>query len=183
MAKKKIRSKEEDLPDKSKHVSYNLHFREAHIDNFNIDFLRYYNKKEFFFALLGSFLGFLLWRRFVFLSGYFDWLSLNQLYLLVVAGGVCFFLITTFIAHLAVNNIVKSARIVGRRGLFTFTVMAVTFVLLSLLTGAINKDTLMLYVIRYFLICIMLEAVFAVPLDYGLAFVAGLWDKKDKKIR
>ena len=105
--------------------------------------------------------------------------DLNLLYIILLIGGGGWFLFTGAIAYFAGNSKFESARIAGRRGLFTFSIMMIVTIFALAITGKIIWDQQFYHFMKFFVVGMMAAAVFAVPLDYGVAFVKGL--KKSKR--
>lgn len=163
---------------KGKHLSYNTLTGETYLDNYNIDFLRYFKFSNFIMALTGSLLGFIFWTN---ATGLFEWsiaLDINRLYLIVILGGLLWFIFTTIISYGAVNSIPKATRIAGRRGLFTFSIMLLVLVIGLLATKRIGLNQTFYLFLKHTMAGLFVESIFAVSLDYGISFLEGVQGKK-----
>jgi hypothetical protein len=161
-----------------KYMSHNVLTGEVYLDGINIDFLRYFKLKNFLLASIGSIIGIVLMITYSEFIDLFTTININSLYLIHIVGGVFWFLFTATIAYYAVQSEKGAARIAGRRGLFTFSVMLVIALVGLMWSGMIKLDQEFFYFVKYLLIALIFEGIFAVPLDYGVTFISGIFKKK-----
>lgn len=157
---------------KGKYESHNLITGETYYDEFNIDYLRYFRKWDLFFSIIGSLIGVFAFI-FMQLITYADSAEIGRLYIFFVGGSFAFFLATAVIAYFAVKSAAKGARIAGRRGLFTFVIMAIITISLLFIEGIISRDTSIYRFLKLVMGCMLTEAFFAVPLSYGISYIRG----------
>lgn len=145
------------------HKSYDKLTHEHHKDDFNIDFLRYFKLENLIGNFVGSIIGIIFFFFFNLDDTFFasnDFTS--NLYIIgIVAVFICF----TGIAKIAGNSIRHSAKIAGKRGLYSFVFLSLFLIIAILISGEITlTDTFERFL--YFLMAGQIAtAAFAVPLD------------------
>lgn len=166
---------------KQEAVSYLSHdpiTGEVHDDRFNIDFMRYFKLQNFIMALVGSIIGFIVWIVNQDFFGYTLVIDIKFIYLVFIVGSIFWFIFTLLIVHAAGNKKHESARIAGRRGLFTFTVIMMVAILALIIAQKITWSTQFYYFLKYLMTAMIIEAIFTLPLDYGISFIQGILKKK-----
>jgi hypothetical protein len=153
------------------HKSHNKTTGEIYFDRKNIDFLRYYTRKAFVFCAAGSLLGFFFWTKIEAVYVWTSTLPISMLFTASLSLAALWFIITWIIAFKSVPVGHSAARIAGRRGLFTFTVMLAVLIACLAGSGMIHWDQDFYYFLRYVNIGMIAEALFAVPLDYGISYL------------
>ena len=138
---------------------------------YNINVMLEFRLQNFLLATIGSIAGAMIWLSsrtiFDFLAG----ININILYLSNILGGVGFFWLTTQYCYQSGLTRFESARLAGRRGLFTFTVMLTTIIFALVITGKVTWEQEFLYFLKYICGGMIFIALFAVPMDYGAGMI------------
>ncbi|MCB9358773.1 hypothetical protein H6503_02485 [Candidatus Woesearchaeota archaeon] len=165
-----------------KYINHNPRALKVHVDRYNIDFMYYFTLGNFIWAVFGSIIGVLLW---LFIPDYYGLtllFDLNQLYAIFFIGGASWFIFTSLIVYFAGNSKFESARLSGRRGLFTFSVMLLVTLVFLIFTSRVAWNQQFYYFLKYVLTGMIASAFFAVPFDYGISAVQGILKKKKMDI-
>lgn len=157
---------------KERYISHNLITGEIYYDKFNIDYLRYFKRSNLFFTILGTIIGAFLFIQTP-LMEYVNSIDIGLVYLFFIGGGFIWFLFTTTVAYFAVGSIPKAARIAGRRGLFTFVVMAIVAILSLSVGRIISWDLNLYYFLKFFMSIMIVEGLLALTLGYGVSYIKG----------
>jgi len=163
---------------KGHYISHHPGSGHISIDKYNVDFIKFFKGENFVLSLLGSILGVAIWLLNKQVLGWSLLIDINLLYLIIAGAGFIFFLFTTFVVSFAGYRKNEAARLAGRRGLFTFSVMMLVVILGLIITKKIYWDQQFYYLVKYWLTGMIFAGVFAVPFDYGVTFVKGLFKKK-----
>lgn len=154
---------------KDKYLSHNHITGEIYHDDFNIDYLRYFTSRD----LIGSFVGSLIGAALFIYSNlilYAQIANIKWLYALFFGTGFLWFVATSIISSYAINSPTKAARIAGRRGLFTFVIMAMTAIIILFISNEITWQITINNFLKVFIGIMLTEGVFAVMLSYGISF-------------
>lgn len=161
-----------------RYISHDPSTGEVHLDFRNIDFMRYFRLQNFFMCIIGSIIGFLMWILYKPLLGFTLSININTIYVIFMGGGIMWFIFTTIICKKAGKTNHESARIAGRRGLFTFSVMLMCILISLASAGKIYWDQKFFFFLQYIMVGMIIEAIFVLPLDYGISYLQGHFKKK-----
>lgn len=147
------------------HRSYDKLTGEVHYDEFNIDFIRYTKLPNIISNIIGSTIMMVVWVSNKKLWDYIANLPLMYIVYTNLMGAALFFILLVVIANSAGNSWLASGRLVGRRGLFSYTL--ITFVVI---TGLVLADKMTFQSIfsdslRMVMAGQIICALLAVPLD------------------
>jgi len=167
-----------EVKQEKRYISHDPSTGEVHLDKFNIDFIRYFKLQNFIFALVGSLIGFFIWTEIAILFEYTLILDISVMYMLFIFGAIAWFIFCAAICYFAGNKKHEAARLAGRRGLFTFTVMLVVVITCLIITGKVSLHQQFYYFLKYLMTGMIIEGIFVLPLDYGISFIQGFFRKR-----
>jgi hypothetical protein len=150
------------------HRSFDPTTNEHHIDNFNIDFIRYFSKKNIIANVIGSVVASILFFTFDIYNIMMSW-KINLLFLYFF-GMAFIFAILLFLAHRAGNSLRGSLSLTTRRGLFSYIVLSFVLVVSMMISGDISFLDPFGRLYHILLTGQMFVAMIAVPIDLFSTF-------------
>lgn len=148
------------------HKSYDLSTGETHYDKFDIDFIRYTKLPNIIFNIIGSTIMTIVWISNKKLWNYTINFPLKNIVYTNIIGALLFFILLLIIANSAVNNILASGRLVGRRGLFSYTMITFVVIIGLVLAEKITSQGIFSDSLRMIMAGQIVCSLLAVPLDY-----------------
>lgn len=148
------------------HKSYDPSTGETHYDKFDIDFIRYTKLPNIIFNIIGSTVMVVVWISNKKLWDYITNLPLKNVVYINIIGAILFFIFLVVIANSAVNNIPAAVRLVGRRGLFSYTMITIVVVIALILAKKMTFQGIFSDSLRMVMAGQIICSLLAVPLDY-----------------
>lgn len=148
------------------YISYDKLTGETHYDKFNIDFIRYTQLPNILFNIAGSIIMVVVWILNKQLWDYTSNLPLKDVVYTNLICAAFLFILLLIIANSAVNSILAAGRLVGRRGLFSYTVLTIVVVAGLILSKKITFQGIFSDSLRMVMTGQIVCGLLAVPLDY-----------------
>lgn len=159
------------------HKSYNPLTREHAVDSFNIDTLRYFRRRNLLGSLFGALLGVALFSRMKELRLFSTDAALFGFYF----GGMLFlFIVMSFIARKAGNTWRQSARIAGRRGLFTYSVATIVILAATPWLAGVTLESTVGEFLRYLVNAQIFVGAITTLFDFGSTAFSDIRKLHDK---
>ncbi len=166
---------------KRKHISHDTFSGETFVDNFNIDFIRYFRVKSFLVAFIYSAIGAALFFGSDSIYTFFWQKSLGGIvavFLLMVAFILAFL---TSISFFATDSLKKALRMSGRRGFYNSFTIILAFSIVLASSGNFSWGQQFYVLVKNFFSAVILMALISLPADWLITFVTDVMSEKAEK--
>lgn len=162
-----------------RHISHDTFSGETFVDNFNIDFIRYFRVKSFIVAFIYSIIGAVLYFGSERVYGFFWGLEFGMIFLVffVLALTILCFLFT--VSFLGTGSVRKSLRNAGRRGFYSSFTLILAFFIVLFVSGNFSWDQEFYVLVRNFFSAIIVMALLSLPVDWAITFATDVMSERE----